>query len=385
MGANATAAPISHAAQTNIARAHATTPVVMATSATTVLQTVPRVNTVAAAVEPVLDRVRAAQTSPHTRHTPARAPSTRTIAAGGATPHIIIVVASATAAPTRAVAQISTAQAHAITRVATATNATAVRPIVQLVNIVEDVVERVLARVGDAPIGPQTRRTRVRVLSTQTTAAGDATPPSITAAVNATAAPTKVVAQINIVQARATTRAATDIGAILVRPTVQSGSIVAAAAVRVRARVLAALTDHQTPTTQARAPSTRTIAAGDATRHTTTVVASATAAPTSHAAQISIARVPATTRAATAINAITARLTAPQVNIVAAAAARVLAHVEAVRMDPLTPTTRVRALLTRAIATGCANLSFTIPGVNASAVRISHAVQISIARDHVVT
>ena len=125
--------------------------------------------------------------------------------------------------------------------------------------------------------------------------------------------------------------------------------------------------------------------AGDATPHTTTVVVSAIAAPTSHAAETSIARVPATTRAATDINAITARLTVPQVNIVAAAAARVLAHVEAVRMDPLTPTTRVRALLTRAIATGCANLSFTIPMVSASAVRISHAVQISIARDHVVT
>ena len=125
--------------------------------------------------------------------------------------------------------------------------------------------------------------------------------------------------------------------------------------------------------------------AGDVTPHTTTVVVSAIAAPTSHAAETSIARVPATTRAAMATSATAARLTVPQVNIVAAAAARVLAHVEAVRMDPLTPTTRVRALLTRAIATGCANLSFTIPGVSASAVRISHAVQISIARDHVVT
>ena len=245
---NVTAAPIKAAVRINIALVPVTTRVVMATSATTVLQTVPRVNTVAVAVEPVLDRVRAAQTSPHTRHTPARALSTRTIAAGGATPHIIIVVASATAAQTRAVAQISIAQAHAITRVAMATNATAVRPIVQLVNIVEDVVEQVLARVGDAPIGPQTRRTPVRVLSTQTTAAGDAAPPSITAAVNATAAPTKVVAQINIVQARATTRAATDIGAILARPTVQSGSIVAAAAVRVRAHVMAAITNHRIPT-----------------------------------------------------------------------------------------------------------------------------------------
>ena len=309
--ASVSAAPTNPVGRTSSVRVRVTTRVAMATNAIAVLQTARQASIAAAVAARVRARVRAAQISPHTRHTPARAPSTRTIAAGGATPHIIIVVASATAAPTRAVAQISTAQAHAITRVATATNATAVRPIVQLVNIVEDVVERVLARVGDAPIGPQTRRTRVRVLSTQTTAAGDATPPSITAAVNATAAPTKVVAQINIVQARATTRAATDIGAILVRPTVQSGSIVAAAAVRVRARVLAALTDHQTRTIQARAPSTRTIAAGDATRHTSTVVASATAAPISHAAETSIARDHAVIRAATATSAIIVRRTVP--------------------------------------------------------------------------
>ena len=129
----------------------------------------------------------------------------------------------------------------------------------------------------------------------------------------------------------------------------------------------------------------RTIVAGDATRHTTTVVVSATAAPTSHAAQISIARVPATTRAATDINAITARLTVPQVNIVAAAAARVLAHVEAVRMHPLTPTTRVRAPSMSIIVGGCANPSSTRVQANVTAAPIRVVVQIGTAQVHAVT
>ena len=159
---NVTAAPTKAAVRINIALAHATTPVAMATSATTVLQTVPRVNTVAVAVEPVLDRVRAAQTSPHTRHTPARAPSTRTIAAGGATPHIIIVVASATAAQTRAVAQISIAQAHAITRVGIAIDATTARRIVPRANTAGAAAAQVQAHALGARTSHRTRITPVR-------------------------------------------------------------------------------------------------------------------------------------------------------------------------------------------------------------------------------
>ena len=70
--ASATAAPISHAAQTNIALVHATTPVVMATSVTTVLQTVRRASIAAAVAEPAEERARAAQTSRTTRPIRAR-------------------------------------------------------------------------------------------------------------------------------------------------------------------------------------------------------------------------------------------------------------------------------------------------------------------------
>ena len=163
---NVTAAPTKAAARINIALAHATTPVAMATSATTVLQTVLRVNTVAVAVEPVLDHVRAAQTSPHTRHTPARAPSTRTIAAGGATPHIIIVVGSATAAPTKVVAQTSIVRDHAVTRVGTGTSVTVALPTARRVSTAEAAQEQMQAHARAAPISRTTRPIRARALST---------------------------------------------------------------------------------------------------------------------------------------------------------------------------------------------------------------------------
>ena len=135
---------------------------------------------------------------------------------------------------------------------------------------------------------------------------------------SATAAPTSHAAQISIARVPATTRAATAISATAAQPTAPQVNIVAAAAVRAQAHVLAALIDRQTRTIPVRARSTRIIAAGDATPHTTTVAASVTAAPISHAAQISTARVPVTTRVATATSVTAALPTARQVSIAAA-------------------------------------------------------------------
>ena len=166
MGANATAAPISHAAQTNIALVHATTPVVTATSVTTVLQTVRRASIAAAVAEPVGERARAAQTSRTTPRTRARAQSIRTTAAGNATPHIIIVVGSATAAPTKVVAQTSIVRDHAVTRVGTGTSVTVALPTARRVSTAEAAQEQMQAHARAAPISRTTRPIRARALST---------------------------------------------------------------------------------------------------------------------------------------------------------------------------------------------------------------------------
>ena len=93
---NATAAPIRHAALIITARAHVITRRAMGTSATTVLQTVPQGNIVAAAVARAQDRARAAQTSRTTHRIRVRALSTQTTAAGDATLHFTMVTGSAT-------------------------------------------------------------------------------------------------------------------------------------------------------------------------------------------------------------------------------------------------------------------------------------------------
>ena len=164
--ASVTAAPISHAAQISIAPAHAITLVAMATNATTVLQTVRRASIAAAVAEPVGERARAAQTSRTTPRTRARAQSIRTTAAGNATPHIIIVVASATAAPTKAVGRTSSVRVRATTRVAMASNATTAQPIVKRASFVAAAVVPVRDRAGTAQTGLRMRPTRARAQST---------------------------------------------------------------------------------------------------------------------------------------------------------------------------------------------------------------------------
>ena len=166
MGANATAAPISHAAQTNIARAHATTPVVMAISVTTVLQTVRRASIAVAVVEPAEDRAQAAQTSQTTLHTRARAQSIQTIAAGNATQDTTIKMASVSAAPTNPVGRTSSVRVRVTTRVAMATNAIAVLQTARQASIAAAAAARVRARVRAAPMHLRVHRLRVRALST---------------------------------------------------------------------------------------------------------------------------------------------------------------------------------------------------------------------------
>ena len=106
---------------------------------------------------------------------------------------------------------------------------------------------------------------------------------------------------------------------------------------RVQDRALIARTSQTIQHILDRAPSIQTTADGDATQHTFTVVANATAAPTSHAAPTSTARDHVTTRRATATSATAARPTVPRVSTVAAAAAPVLAHVPDAPTSPHTP------------------------------------------------
>ena len=146
---------------------------------------------------------------------------------------------------------------------------------------------------------------------------------------SATAARTRAVARIGTVKAHVVIQVGTAIDAPAVQQTARRASIVAAAVARVQVYALDARTSPRTHHTRVRAPSIQTTADGDATQHTFTAVANAAAAPISHAARIITALVHAITRAATATSALTARRTVPQVNIVATASARVLAHAKA--------------------------------------------------------
>ena len=376
---NVTAAPTKAAVRINIALAHATTPVAMATSATTVLQTVPRVNTVAVAVEPVLDHVRAAQTSPHTRHTPARAPSTRTIAAGDATRHTSTVVASATAAPTSHAAQISIARVPATTRAATAISATAAQPTAPQVNIVAAAAVRVRARVLAALIDHRTRTIPVRARSTRIIAAGDATPHTTTVAASVIAVPISHAAQISTVRAHVTTRVATATSVIAALLTALQVSIAAAAAVRAAATARGVQMPLQMRHTPARAQSIQTIAVGNATHCTIIVAASAIAALTKVVARISIVQAGAITRQ-TATSATIARPIVPEVIIVAAAAVQMLVTVSAVQMHPQAPTIRVRAQSTQTTAAGVATTPTITAAASATAAQTRAVAQINTAR-----
>ena len=105
--------------------------VAMAIDATAALPTARRVSIAAVAAAPVQDHAQAAPTSRTTHPTPVRDPSIQTIVHGDATQDTMRRTASATAAPISHAVPTSTAQAHAITRRATDTSATRVKPTVR--------------------------------------------------------------------------------------------------------------------------------------------------------------------------------------------------------------------------------------------------------------
>ena len=112
------------------------------------------------------DRVLIARTSQTTLHTRARAQSIQTIAAGNATQDTTIKMASVSAAPTNPVGRTSSVRVRATTRVAMATNATAVLQTARQASIAAAAAARVRARVRAAPMHLRVHRLRVRALST---------------------------------------------------------------------------------------------------------------------------------------------------------------------------------------------------------------------------
>ena len=112
------------------------------------------------------DRVLIARTSQTTLHTRARALSIQTIAAGNATQDTTIKMASVSAAPTNPVGRTSSVRVRVTTRVAMATNATAVLQTARQASIAAAAAARVRARVGDAQISRTTPHTQARALST---------------------------------------------------------------------------------------------------------------------------------------------------------------------------------------------------------------------------
>ena len=75
-------------------------------------------------------------------------------------------MASVSAAPTNPVGRTSSVRVRVTTRVAMATNATAVLQTARQASIAAAAAARVRARVGAAPMHPKTRHIRVRALST---------------------------------------------------------------------------------------------------------------------------------------------------------------------------------------------------------------------------
>ena len=152
--------------RTSSARANAITPRATDTVATTAQLIARRANIVAAVVEPVRDRARAAQTSRTMHRTRVKDQSIQITAAGNAMQDTTTKTASVSAAPTKAVERTSSARVHVITRVATATSATAVLQTARQGSIVAAAAARVRARVRDAPMHLRMHRTRVRAQST---------------------------------------------------------------------------------------------------------------------------------------------------------------------------------------------------------------------------
>ena len=152
--------------QTDTAQAHVITRRATDTAATTAQLIARRVSIAAAAAEPVRDRAQAARTSRTTPHIRARAQSIRTTAAGNATRDTTTKMASVSAAPTKAVGRTSSVRVHAITRVAMATNATAVLQTARQASIAAAVAARVRARVRAAQTSRTAPHTQARALST---------------------------------------------------------------------------------------------------------------------------------------------------------------------------------------------------------------------------
>ena len=240
-----------------------------------------------------------------------RVPLIQATAAGDATRHTFTAVANVAVAQTKAAVRISTARASVTIRAATATSATIARPIVPQASIVAAAAARVQDRARIARTSLRTQHTRVRAQSIQTIVPGDACPPIITTAASATAVRTRTVVLIITARALAVIRVGIAIDVTAARRIVPRASIAVVAVARAQDHALGARTSHRTQHTRVKAESMRTIVDGSAIRHTTTVVASATAAPISHAAETSIARDHAVIRAATATSAIIVRRTVP--------------------------------------------------------------------------
>ena len=117
------------------------------------------------------------------------------------------------------------------------TSATAVLQTARQGSIAAAAVEPVGDRARAAQISLRTPHTRVRAQSIRTTAAGNAMQDTTTKTASVSAAPTKAVERTSSARVHATTQVATATSATAVLQTARQGSIVAAAAARVRARV----------------------------------------------------------------------------------------------------------------------------------------------------
>ena len=132
---NAPAAPISLVVQTDTAQALVITRRATDTAATTAQLIARRASIAAAVVEQVRDRAQSVRISRTTPHIRARALSIQITAAGNAMQDTTIKMASVSAAPTNPVGRTSSVRVRVTTRVAMATNATAVLQTARQVSI----------------------------------------------------------------------------------------------------------------------------------------------------------------------------------------------------------------------------------------------------------
>ena len=115
---------------------------------------------------PAEDHAQAAQTSRTIPRTRARALSIQITAAGNAMQDTTIKMASVSAAPTNPVGRTSSVRVRVTTRVAMATNATAVLQTARQASIAAAAAARVRARVRAAQINRTAPHTQARALST---------------------------------------------------------------------------------------------------------------------------------------------------------------------------------------------------------------------------